>query len=63
VLFLISFCFLNFYLMILSALRLYSIDDRMINVCGAIGEMRIGKGIEVLRENFPNVTLSTTNLT
>jgi hypothetical protein len=30
----------------------------MINVCGAIGEMRIGRGSEVCRVNFPIVTLS-----
>jgi hypothetical protein len=37
-----SILFLVCYLTILSVLRLYSIDGRMINEYGAIGRMRIG---------------------
>jgi hypothetical protein len=33
---------------------LYSVDDGMINECGAVGGMRIGRGSEVLEENLPH---------
>jgi hypothetical protein len=36
--------FLVGYLTTLSILRLYSIDDRMINKCGAVGGMGVGRG-------------------
>jgi hypothetical protein len=32
------------YLTMLSVLRLYSIDDKMINECGTVGIMRICRG-------------------
>jgi hypothetical protein len=34
------------------------IDD---HECGAVGGMRIGRGTEVVGENLPRTTLSTTN--
>jgi hypothetical protein len=32
------------YLTTLSVAKLYSVDDRIINECGAVGGMRIGRG-------------------
>jgi hypothetical protein len=37
----------------MSVPRLYSVGDMMINEYGAVGGMRIGRGIEVLVENLP----------
>jgi hypothetical protein len=37
----------------LSVSRPFNIDDRMINVCGAVGGMRSCRGTEVLGENPP----------
>jgi hypothetical protein len=34
----------SWFLAILSVLRLYKLDDRMITECGAVGGMRIGRG-------------------
>jgi hypothetical protein len=39
--------------MMLSVLRLYSVDDRMIIECKAVGGMRIGRETEILEENPP----------
>jgi hypothetical protein len=40
------------YLVTLSLLRLYSISDRMVNEYGAVGGIRIGRGIKgVLRRD------------
>jgi hypothetical protein len=44
-------------LTILSVSRLYRVDDRMNNECGADG-LRMGKGMEVLGEYPPPMLLS-----
>jgi hypothetical protein len=55
------------YITVLSVSRLfiyiYILDDRMINECGAVGGMRIGRGIEVLGEHLTSATLPVTNPT
>jgi hypothetical protein len=33
--------------------RAYSVDDRVVNECGAVGGMRIGRRTEILEENPP----------
>jgi hypothetical protein len=45
------------YFMTFSVSRLYSIDDNMINECGAAGGMRIGRGSRSTRGNPSPVTL------
>jgi hypothetical protein len=42
------------YLTTLSESRLYSVDDTMINECGAVGGMRTGRGNRrILRKSAP----------
>jgi hypothetical protein len=42
----------------------FNVEDRMVNECGAVGEMRIDWGNQKYFEKpRPNVTFSTTNHT
>jgi hypothetical protein len=43
----------NSYLMMLSVLRLYSINDWMINEYESGGGLKTGRGTGVLKENLP----------
>jgi hypothetical protein len=50
--------------MMLSILRLYSVNDRMINEYGIVDGMRIcGGKLKYFVETYPSATLSTTNPT
>jgi hypothetical protein len=42
------FIFCVAYLIMLSVLGLYSVNDRMINECGTVGGMKIGRQTKVL---------------
>jgi hypothetical protein len=46
----LSFC----YLTMTSASRLHAVGDRMINECGTVGAIRIGRETEVLEEKLPH---------
>jgi hypothetical protein len=47
----------------LSALKLQSIEDRMINECGTVDGIIIGRGTEVFVEELQYCDLSTTDAT
>jgi hypothetical protein len=48
------------YLKMLSVSRLYSVHCRMINKCGTVGGMKIGRGNRSTQRKPPSVTLTTT---
>jgi hypothetical protein len=50
--------FLFGYFTTLNVSKLHSINNRMINECGAVGEMRTGTGYEITRRKPASVPLS-----
>jgi hypothetical protein len=47
----------------MSISKLHNVDDRMINECGAVGRMRIGRGKRNTQKTLNSATLSTANPT
>jgi hypothetical protein len=51
------------YLTMMSISKLHSVHDRMINECGAVGGMRIGRGKRNTQKTLASATLFTTRPT